>query len=82
MVDELSFTRDLLGTHITHGANHLTSAGQGVVFALNSSETKVGYPQFAIFIQQQVRWLNIPVNDAELMSLMQGFSHICKLQER
>ena len=63
----------LLRGHVVHGAHHLARAGQLILLAAGRLQSRQAHVQDldrALLIQQQVRGLDVPVDDALLVCVL------------
>src|SRR5436853_7680651 len=70
MIEHHPVPTGLLGTHVAKRAKHIACPSKLHV-GLKVGETKVGYPQIAPLIEQQIRRLDIAMNYSKLVRMFQ-----------
>src|SRR5262245_24838574 len=68
VVEEDALPGRLLGTHVTQSAQNVARLRQAHV-RVKLSKSEVGDPEAAVYIHQQVRRLDVAVNDTELVGV-------------
>ncbi len=70
MIDDATTPELLLRAGVAQGADHLAGLGQPEV-AAKLSDAEVGHPELPAQVEEQVGRLDVAVNDAHLMSVLQ-----------
>ena len=75
LIDTKRLAQCLLGTHIAEGSQQVTGHRQ-IRAALQSGQPEIRHPQPAAMVQQQVGRLDVAVNDAQLVGVLQRFGSL------
>ena len=71
MIQEAGLALCLLGTHVPQGAEQVARARQ-IEVGLAAGQAKIGDPEITGVVDEQVRGLDVPVDDALLVGMLEG----------
>ena len=69
-IDRRSLAPHLLGAHVTESTDEVAGPRQVVVLLREPSQAEVGDPEMVADIDQKIRWLDVAVNDADLVGML------------
>ena len=67
----------LLGSHVTGGAEKCQRPCEIAGVVQPFGEAEVGHERFALFVQQDVSRLEVPVEQSHAMSVVDGTGNLC-----
>src|SRR5437773_4789744 len=71
------FTGSLFWRHVAWCAHHFQRARDGALGLEQPGEAKIGQMRFSFFVQQDISWLDVSMQDAVFMRVMNGASYLC-----
>ena len=75
LVDDFVFAERLFGAHVAEGAENVARGGHGGI-GLDSRQPEVGDPDPSLHVEQQVTRLNVAVNDALSVCVVQRLGNL------
>ena len=73
LIEEVGVAGGLFRAHVAEASEHLAGECQSGFGGLDSGESEVGYPEFASMVDEQVGGFDVAVDDAAIMSVVEGF---------